>query len=112
MRKKVHSYLGFAVKAGKVIMGYNQCEMAIYRNKLKLIIVTNDVAENTKKKFEKIAKECKVPIYIYSNSDEISLFCGSEMKNVFGITDKQFALIIEKEIQKEINETGGVLIDK
>ena len=112
MRKKIHSYLGFAVKAGKVVMGYNQCEMAIARGKIKLVIITNDVAENTKKKFAKIAKDNKVPIYVYGDSEEISLFCGSEMKNVFGIADKQFALVIEKEIQKEINETGGVLIDE
>ena len=116
MRTKVESYLGFAVRARKIVFGYNQCEMAISRRKIKLLIVATDVAENTKKKFAKLAKEFNIPIYVYGKSEDISDICGNQMKNVFGVTDGHFASIIQNEIEKEkaleINETGGVLIDK
>ncbi len=104
MRKKIHSYLGFAKRSGNLLSGYNTCEQAIIRKKAKLVILTEDVSENTKKKFFKMAKDCHVSIYIYGDSTEVPMYTGSDGKGVFCITDKNFATVIEKEIKLEIEE--------
>ena len=104
MRKKIHSYLGFAKRSGNIIAGYNSCEFAMMRKKIKLLILTEDIAEGTKKKFRKLAADCHVPIYIYGRSDEVPQYTGNEGKGIFGITDKNFAQVIEKEILSELKE--------
>ncbi len=105
MRKKIHSYLGFAKRSGNIIAGYNSCEFAMMRKKIKLLILTEDIAEGTKKKFRKLAADYHIPMYIYGTSDEVPQFSGNEGKGIFGITDKNFAQVIEKEILSELKET-------
>ena len=47
MRSKVMSYLGFAAKAGKIVNGYNTCMFMMEKKKVKLVILANDLAENS-----------------------------------------------------------------
>jgi ribosomal protein L7Ae-like RNA K-turn-binding protein len=105
MRKKIHSYLGFAKRSGNLLSGYNTCEQAVLRKKAKLVILTEDVSENTKKKFLKMAKDNHIPAYVYGDSTEVPMYAGSDGKGVFCITDKNFATVIEKEIKSEIDES-------
>lgn len=105
MRKKIHSYLGFAKRSGNIIAGYNSCEFAMARKKIKLLILTEDIAEGTKKKFKKLAADYHIPMYIYGKSDEVPQYTGNEGKGIFGITDKNFARVIEREILNEINDS-------
>ncbi len=108
MRKKIHSYLGFAKRSGNLLAGYNTCEMAISRRKAKLIILTGDIAENTKKKFTKMARDAGVPIYVYGDASDVPLYAGSEGKGVFCVTNSHFAKIIENEIILEIKEENSM----
>ena len=108
MRKKIHSYLGFAQKSGNMLSGYNTCEMAISRHKARLILLTSDVGENTRKKFIKLARDAGIPVYVYGDSSEVPVYTGNEGKGVFGITDSHFASIIEKKIVEEMKEESNM----
>lgn len=100
MRKKVDSYLGFAAKSRNLISGYHTCLHSIKQRKMKLLILSEDLSENTIDKLVKLSKENGIPSRIYGKSVELSRATGNQGRGVFGITDKNFADIILKEIDQ------------
>ncbi len=84
-------------------MGYNTCILAMNRNKVKLLIICSDISENSLKKLRQTAEDKHVTYRIYGLSDDISQMCGTTGKSVFGITDKNFAESILKEIDSAID---------
>lgn len=100
MRKKVDSYLGFAAKSRSLISGYYTCLHSIKQKKLKLLILSEDLSENTTNKMIKLSEENGIPSRIYGKSVELSKATGNRERGVFGITDKNFADIILKEIDE------------
>ena len=101
MREKIDSYLGFAKKSRSLITGYNTCIFAINKKKLKLLILTEDLSENTVKKLTKLSADNGVPFRIYGKTEELSRITGSQERGVFGITDVNFADVILKELDRE-----------
>lgn len=101
MRKKVDSYLGFAAKSRNLVSGYHTCLHGIKQKKLKLLILSEELSENTVKKLSKLSKENEIPFRIYGKSEELSKATGSQERGVFGITDGNFADVIMKEIDGE-----------
>jgi len=101
MRKKVDSYLGFAAKSRNLVSGYHTCLHSIRQKKLKLLILSEDLSDNTVKKLSRLANENEVPMRIYGKSEELSKTTGSQERGIFGITDGNFADAILKEIDGE-----------
>jgi len=99
MRNKLHSYLGFARKSGKLVSGYETCINLIKRNKIKLILITDNASEGTQEKFRRLTESAGVPIIFVKDGDAISEYSGLYGRNVFGITDRNFAEVIAKEIE-------------
>ena len=97
-KNKVESYMGFAAKSRNLVTGYNTCIMMMGKRKVKLLILCEDLVENT---IDKMVSECnknKVAYRIFGSSDDLSYVTGKAGKGIFGITDKHFAEIICKEI--------------
>ena len=101
MRKKVDSYLGFAAKSRNLVSGYHTCLYGIRQKKLKLLILSEDLSENTVKKLTKLSEENGIPSRVYGKSGELSKATGNQERGIFGITDKNFADIILREIDGE-----------
>lgn len=108
MREKIHSYLGFAKRSGNLLAGYNTCIYAMTARKVKLLILTVDLAENTIKKMRAEAEKKKIPYRIYGQSHELSGITGCEGRGIFGVIDEDFAKIIVKEIDKSQSEKKEV----
>lgn len=104
MRSKLESYMGFARKSRNLIMGFNTCVLAMNKNRVKLLIVAADIAENSGKKIEKEAKKHQVPYRVYGTTDELSQMAGTGGRSIFGITDENFANVILKEIDSDVKE--------
>ena len=100
MRKKIHSYLGFARRSGNLLTGYNTCIQAMNKRKLKLLILANDLSENTLKKMIAESEKNKVPYRVYGKADDISRITGCEGRGIFGIICENFSNIIAKEIDE------------
>ena len=107
MRDKVYSYLGFAARARNLVTGYNTCIMMMEKRKIKLLILTKDLAENTVKKMLQQCDKSNVEYRIFGSSDELSQITGKTGKGIFGITDQHFAEIICKEIDRIQSEKEG-----
>lgn len=104
MRSKLASYMGFARKSRNLLMGFNTCVLAMGRNKIKLLIIAEDISENTGKKIEKEAKKHQVTYRVYGTTDELSEMAGTGGRSIFGITDDNFANVILKEIDEDVKE--------
>lgn len=99
-RGKIFSYLGFAAKSRKLVTGYNTCIMTMEKGRLKFLILTEDLSENTMKKMMQKCSKNKVSYRIFGNSDELSQITGTSGKGIFGITDSHFAKITCEEIDR------------
>ncbi|WP_165445369.1 L7Ae/L30e/S12e/Gadd45 family ribosomal protein [Bacilliculturomica massiliensis] len=98
MKNKIHSYLGFAKKSRNLVTGYNTCIYGLQKRRIRLLIVAEDTADNTKKKFQNLTEAAGVPFRIYGVKEELSASTGEQDKGVYGVTDAQFAAVIQKEI--------------
>ena len=56
INNKVLGLIGLAMKAGKVVFGADSVEENILKRKVKLVIISEESSERTKKKFIEICK--------------------------------------------------------
>lgn len=64
------------------------------KRKVFTIIIAEDGSLKTREKFQKIAKENNIPIFIYGNIEDNSKAIGKKNKAVIAIKDKNFSKAI------------------
>ncbi len=99
-RGKVESYLGFAAKARKISTGYNTCLFMMEKRKIKLLILAENLSENSREKMTAADKQ-GVPYRIYGKIEDLSHMTGTEGKGIFGLADDNFAKVILSEIDRQ-----------
>jgi ribosomal protein L7Ae-like RNA K-turn-binding protein len=82
--------LGLASKAGKLFSGEDVVRNAIRYNKVKLLIISQDASENTKKRFVNAAEYYKVPMKIWGDKEHLGSSIGKSNRSVVGIGDENF----------------------
>ena len=78
-------------------------EKAIKEKKALLVIVAMDASGNTTKMFTNMCKHYKVPLYLFSNKDELGHYIGKGERSSVAVLDRGFS----EKIQTLI-ETGGI----
>ena len=101
MKKKIDSYLGFAKKSGNLMSGINTCSFGLSRGKVKLVILAEDISENSEKKMMKEIRKHGVKHVKYGRGEELSHIVGESGRSVFSICDDNFAKVILDEIKGE-----------
>ena len=101
MKKKIDSYLGFAKKSGNLMSGINTCSFGLSRGKVKLVILAEDISENSEKKMMKEIRKHGVKHVKYGRGEELSHIVGESDRSVFAICDDNFAKVILDEIKGE-----------
>lgn len=89
-------WCGLASKAGKIACGADCVEEAIIKKKVFTIIIAEDGSLKTKEKFQKIAKENNIPIFVFGTIDDNSRAIGKKNKAIIAIKDKNFSEAICK----------------
>ena len=69
MNRKVISYLGFAKKSGNLLTGVNTCTFALAKGKVRLMILAEDISENSRKKIMKESRKYGVKPVSYTHLD-------------------------------------------
>ena len=100
MENKILSYLGFAAKARKLVTGYNTCIYMMEKRKIRLLILTEDLSENSVKKMVSAAEKHRVPCKIYGSREQLSRMTGNIDKGIYGVTDDNFAKVISDGIDQ------------
>jgi len=103
---KIYSMLGLCIKAGKLAYGSDMVINNIKKKKVKLIILSEDASENTKKKFIELANENNLKIIIFGKKEDLNQKIGEENKVVFGVLDENFS----KSIIKLFEDLKGAII--
>lgn len=101
MKKKVTSYMGFAKKSGNLVSGVNTCTFAMAKGKARLVILAEDISENSEKKIMKEIRKYGVKHIKYGTCDELSHAVGASGRSVFAVCDKNFTEVILNEINGE-----------
>ena len=102
---KVCSYMGFAARSRNLVTGYNTCLLSMNKKKIKLLILTEELSENTLNKMIQQCTKTKTEYRIFGNAEELSKITGKDGTGIFGIIDKHFAEIICTEIDRIQSES-------
>ena len=98
MENKVLSYLGFAAKARKLVTGYNTCIYMMEKKKIRLLVLAEDLSENSVKKMVSLAARHNIPYIVYGTKEVLSHRTGNVEAGIFGVTDENLAAAISREI--------------
>lgn len=114
MRDRVYSFMGLAMKAGKLVSGGETCEKAVKRGNVFLLIVSEDASNNTVKKFGDACKRREIPFYQFGEKEAIGRLLGEKIRSVVAVTDIQLARNLKRLIDEQkscTNKHGGELIE-
>lgn len=90
--------LGLAQKAGRLVSGEFMTESAVKSYGAYLVVIAQDVSENTRKKFRNMCEFYEVPIREYATKDELGHSLGKEFRASLAVTDEGFAQAILKKM--------------
>ncbi len=98
--------ISIAAKAGKVVSGGFLCEKAIQEGNAHLIIIAENAAKNTRKKFTDKCTYYKVPYVIFGDSNVLGNRIGKESRMTLAVTDiglaKQVANKLDVSMSMEV----------
>ena len=89
--QKIHSLLGIAMRAGKLVSGEDGTMVDLKKGKLNLVIVAEDASNNTKKLFKDKSSFRHVNCIELSTKSDLGISIGKDSRAVIGIKDIGFA---------------------
>ena len=89
--QKIHSLLGIAMRAGKLVSGEDGTMIDLKKGKLNLVIVAEDASNNTKKLFKDKSSFRHVNCIELSTKSDLGMSIGKDSRAVIGIKDIGFA---------------------
>lgn len=88
---KIYGLIGLAARARKIAFGYDSVIDLIKMNKAKLVLVTDDASEKTKKNVSYICDKYNVKLIIFGKKDKLSHIIGKENKVVIAFKEKNIS---------------------
>ncbi len=104
--QKLYSFLGLCMKAGKLGSGELTTEKAVESGKAKLVIVSQDASDNTKKLFQDKCNYRKVPLLLFGDKERLGGAIGKSERSSLVITDKGMAQAFLKKYRTEESDGG------
>lgn len=101
---KMYSYLGLAQRAGQVVSGEQAVLGGVMRGKVVLVLIATDASANTHSKFRSLAQNHNVKYYVYGKKDVLGHAIGKSPRAVLGVTDSNFANVIQTQIRESVQE--------
>ena len=90
--------IGLAAKAGKVVSGEFMTENAVKSKEAYLVIIAQDVSNNTRKKFGNMCSYYKVEMREYADKDVLGHAIGKEFRASLAVIDKGLAQAVLKKM--------------
>jgi ribosomal protein L7Ae-like RNA K-turn-binding protein len=91
IQEKWISFLGLANRAGKLVTGEELVIKEIQRKKLKLVLLSDDASNNTKKTILNKSSFYQVPVKMVPDRYTLGKAIGKEARVVVGVTDIGFS---------------------
>lgn len=90
-KDKILGYLGLATRAGRVVSGEFCVEKSVRQHRAKLVIVSEEASENSRKNFHNLCTYYKIPLYFFGSKEELGAACGKELRVSVAIEDEGLA---------------------
>ncbi|MFC5712109.1 YlxQ family RNA-binding protein [Thalassorhabdus alkalitolerans] len=91
MNNSFYSFLGLAVRAGKVLSGEEIVLKELRKKTVYLVLVSDDASPNTRKKVQDKCTFYQIPWRTAGSRDQLGQAMGKEQRVIAGIGDKGFA---------------------
>lgn len=106
---KIYSMLSLAMKAGKLASGEFSTEKSIKGGTARLVIVSEDASDNTKKMFSNMCAFYKVPRYFFGTKETLGHAIGKTMRSSLAVTDENFtkSLLENLKLSEQSNHCEG-----
>ena len=98
--KSIDSLIGLCRKAGRLVSGSHMTEEAIRSGQAKLVIVTTDASDNTRKRMHDKSAYYHVPIVEYGTMEVLGKSIGQGARTALAVTDTGFADAIHKKMKE------------
>ena len=106
-KNKILGYLGLATRAGKSVSGEFCVEKSVKQKRAKLVIVSEEASDNSRKKFQSMCTYYKVPLYIFGSSEELGKVMGKEFRMTAAIEDEGLAKAAIRQLEQDERFGGG-----
>jgi len=91
MDRKISSLLSICTKAGMLLTGEETAEKLLKKGTAQLVIIAEDAADNTKKKFVNKCFFYQKPVRVFGERAVLSKCVGKSNRTVYVVTDSGFA---------------------
>ena len=99
--KKIYGLLGLCLRAGHLANGQTGVENSILAGEAKLVVVTGDASDGTKKLFHDKCAYRAVPLITFGTKEALGRALGKADRSSAAITDQGFASAIMKLSEQE-----------
>lgn len=109
--QKIYSMLGFAQKAGKVSAGTFAAKSSLTRRKAYLLLMSNDIADNSKADLVNACEKVKIPWVIVGSKYDLGTSVGKAYRVAVTINEQKMAQAILRVLgeMRDKEETMGVV---
>lgn len=107
IRNKVMSYLGLAMRAGKLASGEEGVLQAVRSGQAVMVLVAEDASGNSRKKYRDKCEFYHVPLIEPLTRHELGRALGKAERVAVAVTDAGFAGLIEKVLSE--SRGGGTI---
>ena len=87
------------MKSGNVVSGEYQVLEAVRKKKAKLVLVSEDASENTKKLFSDKCAFYKVPVTLYGTKEDLGRAIGKDLRSSLAVCEDGLAAAIKKQLE-------------
>jgi uncharacterized protein len=98
--------IGFAVRSRRAVLGTTAVEQAFERNRIRLLVLSENAGQSTRTKMEGVAGDKGIPVCIYRGSRPLEAITGKANCQVLGVLDGNFARKIQELLKR--GEARGI----
>jgi ribosomal protein L7Ae-like RNA K-turn-binding protein len=99
MNPKAATMIGFAKRSGNLASGFTAVSIQLKKGKAKLVVLSEDIAEDSKRKLVNLCKATGTPCCFHGSRDDLGHAIGRDATTAIAIMESKFAKIVEENIQ-------------
>jgi ribosomal protein L7Ae-like RNA K-turn-binding protein len=96
MKNRMLSYLGLAMRSGKLVTGEEKVLAAIRSGEAKLVVLAEDASANARKKYIDKCSYYRIPLIECGTRCELGRCIGKESRVAVAVLDRGFAQLMLK----------------
>lgn len=101
IEQKIMNLLSMAQRANQVVSGEFAAQKALQEGHAKLLILAEDIAEETKKSYIALAEKYRVPFHYLLTREQLGQCIGKNFRAAAVLLDSGFSKAIEKWLKEK-----------